>query len=501
MSDYYTGDSLQIGTETQLLIDDTIIEDRWRLTRVLHQPDKFARNPILVADKPWESGMLHGANVIWDQERELFRMWYLCFNNSNYHYGSGPVTYVCYAESEDGYNWQKPLTERCAYGEYRKTNIVHYGVHDQGTYFGAPNEEGATRIQNADKSQVFKDENDPDPARRYKMISLEGRPRLDLNEVHTGVQLLCSEDGFDWKLEGDKPLLDHASDCLNHLVRDTKNQRWLMFCRPPMYHSGRDHGPRNIRRRVAAMTSEDLINWSYPRVVCYPDEYDLPDYDHVLVFPYGNIFVMFYGAMEGDTTGRWELRLATSNDGFHWERYHTRETYLARGDKGAWDGGGVLPSTPPIAQGERLLFYYNGTLRGQEEQGDFLGGIGLATIVRDRFVEQRAGETNAYLLTKEFVLEGNRLEVNIEPHKSTNGVNPLLRAEMLRHSPFGQHWDFQQAFEGFSLEDCDPLAVDHTAATVTWNGKSDLSALRGKSVYLRFELRHMGLFSFRIADS
>ena len=65
------------------------------------------------------------------------------------------------------------------------------------------------------------------------------------------------------------------------------------------------------------MTSEDLVQWSYPRVVCYPDEYDLPDYDHVLVFPYGNIFVMFYGAMEGDTTGRWELRLATSSDGFH----------------------------------------------------------------------------------------------------------------------------------------------------------------------------------------
>ena len=120
MSDYYTGEPLRIGNETQLLIDDAIIEDRWRLTRVLHRPDKFARNPILVADKPWESGMLHGANVIWDQERELFRMWYLCFNNSNYHYGSGPVTYVCYAESEDGYNWQKPLTERCAYGEYRK---------------------------------------------------------------------------------------------------------------------------------------------------------------------------------------------------------------------------------------------------------------------------------------------------------------------------------------------------------------------------------------------
>jgi len=108
MKDYFKGNPLHIGTETQLLIDDTIIEDRWRLTRVLHRPDKFARNPILVADKPWESGMLHGANVIWDEAYGRYRMWYLCFNNSNYYYGSGPVTYVAYAESDDGYNWEKP---------------------------------------------------------------------------------------------------------------------------------------------------------------------------------------------------------------------------------------------------------------------------------------------------------------------------------------------------------------------------------------------------------
>ena len=71
--------------------------------------------------------------------------------------------------------------------------------------------------------------------------------------------------------------------------------------------------------------------------------------------------------------------------------------------------------------------------------------------------------------------------------------------EILRHPPLGGHWLFQQQYEGFTLDDCDPLAIDHTDAVVTWKGNSDLSSLAGKPVYLRFELQHMGLFSFRIS--
>lgn len=506
MSSYFTGEPLRIGNDTQLLIDDTIVEDRWRLTRVMHHPDKYPHNPILYPDRPWEADSIQGPSVVYDPKLGKYRMWYICFNNSLYYHGSGAVTYVAYAESDDGFNWTKPLMDHCPYGEFKKTNIVYYGTHDQGTYYGhsVPGKWPAgtpyTRVQIANKSQVFLDESDPDPNRRFKMVSIEGRPRDDLHEVHAGVQLVTSPDGIHWTLAGDKPLLDHPSDCNNHLVYDRRNKRWLMVCRPPVWHSGRSHGPRNIRRRVAIMTSTDLVHWTYPRTVLYPDEYDTPDYDHVCVFPYGNVFMMIYGAMHGDTHARWEWRLATSPDAFHWQRYHTRETFMPWGPEGAWDGGGVLPVGPPIRRGERLLFYYSGFLRGQEEQGDFTGGIGLATLKVDRFVEQRAGATTGYLLTREFILEGKSLRVNVEMHKSTNlPVEPRLRVEILRHPPMGQHEGFRGAYEGFSFDDCDPLSIDHTDAIVTWKGNSDLSALAGKPVYLRFELQNMGIFSFRIA--
>ena len=501
MESYFTGSPLKIGNETQLLIDDTIVEDRWRLTRVLHQPDKFAHNPVLLADKPWESDLAYSPSVIWDEQYGRYRMWYLCFNNSNYFAKIGPVTYVAYAESDDGYNWEKPLMDHCPFRKHKKTNIVYYGTHDQGLYYGATDPElKKFRIQAADKSQLFKDEQDPDPARRYKMISTEGRPMPEFNEVHCGVNLVCSPDGFHWTLAGDSAILDYSSDCMNHVAYDERRRRWLLYCRPPVYSSGRSDEARHHRRRVSCMVSEDFVHWSYPRVVLYPDEYDLPDYDHVLVFPYGNIFIMLYGAMYGDTTGCWELRLATSEDGIRWDRFHTRETFLGGGPEGSWDAGGILPHGVPVRRGEYLLLYYSGLSRGQEEQGSFGGGIGLATIKLDRFVEQRArGEETGYLLTREFILEGNSLRVNLE-HQKGPYYSPRLRVEILRHPPIGRHWLFTQPYEGFTLEDCDPLALDNTDARVTWKGKGDLSSLRGKPVYLRFELHQVGLFSFRIAQ-
>jgi hypothetical protein len=36
---------------------------------------------------------------------------------------------------------------------------------------------------------------------------------------------------------------------------------------------------------------------------------------------------------------------------------------------------------------------------------------------------------------------------------------------------------------------------------VTWKGNADLSALKGRAVYLRFKMKKAGLFSFQLSDS
>ena len=484
-SSYFQGEPLRIGSERQLFIDDYMVEDRWKLTRVLHQPEKYLRNPVLLKDKPWEGDVAYRPWVIWDEECGRYRMWYQCFSFSNYYGAKGPPYHVCYAESDDGVHWEKPLLEVCEYPGFEKTNVVYCGSHYQ-------------RVQGV---QVFRDEEDPDPERRYKMICVERRPLGE--ELVSSVNLVCSPDGLRWKLAGEDCILDYHSDCFNHVVRDPVNGRWLLYCRPiHMFAAGQrtvagQTGGRHMRRRVAVMSSDDFERWSYPRTVMYPDERDTPDYDSVGVFRYAGQFLMFYAAMEGEETGTNEARLASSRNGLFWERFHTRQAFIARGREGEWDAGQVIADAPPVNQGEDLLIYYSGFTQPQYEPSRN-GGVGMARMKLDHFVEQRAGDQPGFLLTREFILEGNQLYLNTIM-RGLNYREIGIRVEVARRPELGAHQaDFTQAYKGFSLEECDPIRGTRTENPVTWKGNADLSALMGKPVYLRFEIRNMGLFSFRV---
>lgn len=490
IDDYYRGEPLRIGNETQLLVDDNVVEDRWKLERVLHHPLKCHVDPVIQRDRPWEGETLYAANVLWDDACGRYRMWYGNYSHGALESGEPWLYYIAYAESDDGLSWEKPLLDVCPYPGHAKTNIVYTGTHMQGT-----RDVPRHRIQLGD---VVIDRSAPDPQRRYKMIALQGRVHSESGGVLSGINLACSPDGIHWSLTGDRAILDYHSDCENHLVRDEANDRWLLYCRPTMYSSGRSGRGRHHRRRVSVMTSPDLIEWSYPRMAFYPDEFDCPDFDHTRAFRYGNTFLMMYAAMEGDTTGRNEIRLASSSDGLHWQPYATREAFIPRGEPGAWDMGSVRPTCRPVSCPDGLLIYYSGASVGQHEEGTRLTGIGATLLRRDGFVEQRAGEETGYLLTKEFVLEGNRLEVNMASVKTGTYPNRGMRVEIVRHAPMGEHWKWSEACEGFGLDDCDPLTGRGEKQIVSWRGESDLSALKGQAVYVRFELRQAGLFSFRV---
>jgi hypothetical protein len=54
-----------------------------------------------------------------------------------------------------------------------------------------------------------------------------------------------------------------------------------------------------------------------------------------------------------------------------------------------------------------------------------------------------------------------------------------------------------QAIPGFALDECHEVYGDDLERTVAWQGNSDLDALAGQSVRLRFEVRDADLYSFR----
>ena len=55
-----------------------------------------------------------------------------------------------------------------------------------------------------------------------------------------------------------------------------------------------------------------------------------------------------------------------------------------------------------------------------------------------------------------------------------------------------------EVLDRFSMEDCDGMSGDELDWIVTWKGKGDLSALKGKQVAVRFHMARATLFSFAL---
>ena len=90
-------ESLNIGTQLQLFLDDWPIETMKNLTLKLHSPEP--REVVIQRDKPYETPTLYDPVVI--KDGDLYRMWY----RTNF---EAPPYYTGYAESPDGIYWTKP---------------------------------------------------------------------------------------------------------------------------------------------------------------------------------------------------------------------------------------------------------------------------------------------------------------------------------------------------------------------------------------------------------
>ena len=102
---------VDIGTSKQLFIDDLLVDEASRISRYQYRPPKYADNPVMVADRPHEQGKHGGKNeggdivgqtVLYNEEEEIFKMWYVPWA-----LGKNRRPW-CYATSKDGYNWDKP---------------------------------------------------------------------------------------------------------------------------------------------------------------------------------------------------------------------------------------------------------------------------------------------------------------------------------------------------------------------------------------------------------
>lgn len=473
------------GDRAQLFVDDVVVREARDVSFNLHPARKHPANPLVKADRDYEGWRLElYGNVIWDEQEKIFKMWYLAEGGGHFEYEYN----THYATSADGIRWDKPLVGTVPSKNGEKTNAV---------------------IETQHLASVMKDNADPDPARRYKLIGWTGVPR-----EKRGYHTMTSPDGLNWKRFSQEPIC-HSSD----VITGYYDERRKLYVAMPKIGTE----IRGQRRRVFYLiTSSDFVNWSKPELVFAPDLRDdagslgrIERARHLLAVP-DDLELMrteFYGLgfypSESVTLGfpwvftinnnarlhprnhegPFELQLAATRDLRQWSRPF-RVPCLEPGKPGEWDEGLVVTQSRALRVGDEIRLYYGGANythgtdclykgEGTGRKTKYTGSIGLASWKLDRFVSAHGNSAESALTTVPLVFSGERLEIN-----ASTGPGGSVRVEVL------------DAAGSVLAGPSDPFRGDDVRATVTWKKNPTVAAWKGKPVSLRFRLQNGRLYSF-----
>ncbi len=463
----------------ELFLDDFLIASKSKVTRVIHPAEKYAGNPVLWPSEDWEgkTAVIYGSVL---REDGLYRMWY--------HAGDG----VSVAESDDGIVWRKPLLD-VVQVDGHKTNVVVKRGADEGEPGYLP--------WFYEVFGVHRDDADPDPTRRYKL------GYLSINRNHEGeggdpfhrgqrrgLGVAGSADGVHWRVI--EPWATEAIvDGDTHWMFDPAHSRYVLYGRTKHISddvrrawSDNEWFGKHWGRAVARDESSDFLHWDVNRVQDAPvvmaaDAQDTPcdEIYSMLVFPYGSVYIgliqMFHNAPDACHL---DVQLAVSRDTVHFTRVGDRTPFIPVGPVGSWDRfNNSLANNPPIPVGDELRFYYGGrTYRhgpyAGPDMGEPGGGIGFATIPRDRFVSLDASFDGGEIVTRPLKLQGNALHLNAK-------------------SDFGQITVEALDEAGQVIAASLPIRADSLDTVVPWDGPDPFA--NGGPVTLRMRLRNAQLYA------
>lgn len=507
--------TLRIGTGPQVFFDNYIIED-WSGLQRKFQGFQMAEKPFFTREKPWEEPCGPVDGVLLHGEDGIYRLWYeVPFETAGtpgderiLHSDSGEqlfadkknrhrYEYVCYAESEDGIHWIRPALD--IYPEFGAgNNVVLKGPECRTN--------GLTIIYNPE-----------DGNQRY----------TTLFQGPKSVFLSCSEDGKHWSEP--EEVIKYYNDTGIGILKKPDGG-WRLYGRNSVYAG-------NWQRRIAVYDSPDLRHWDKPANIMIPENTN-DEYYGLKPYRYGDFYIGLLMWLYSTQSSTLDCEWVFSRDGINWKRTGCKA--LSIGEIGRFDAYRSVYGQYLEVDGDTIKTLYAGCQARHNaplEQKDF--SLAIATMRRDgfcwldscdaNFTEQRVltakyedhadVRPEGHLLTRPFIFEGNRLEINCdatggyiqagildmeteprrfyEPDDVQKSEQQCFSVEYLKTRRFieGAH---EEPFPGFSVHDCDAFHGDSTAYRMTWNGKEDLSALRGKTVRLQIHMSGCKLYSFTI---
>lgn len=478
-----------VGTETQLFVDDHLIERMESVTRSLRYPERAKENPIISADQPWESTViLQPGTVLYDEDERVFKMWYNALPSKD---KPDVEEFICYAVSKDGVHWTKPAVNIVEFHGSKANNILL-----KWCYWTI---------------SVIKDARERDAARRYKMAYWNWHDRA---VGMSGIWVAFSPDGVHWSVDPNSPVVpSSASGDTFCVMQDPASGRFWMYHKSPV----------KPIRKVSRLVSDDFVHWRDEEMILESDEFDQPDTEFygVSAFPYAGQYLGFLWVLH-TYSQQMDLQLVSSRDGRAWERNARRRVFFPLGyvkidyDNDAFDSEMIMAAAPPVRKDGYLWIYYTGyankhnAREGIVNPGglgtSYIGKVGLAKMREDGFCSLDA-TSEGWVLTRPLRFQGTHLWVNADAYALERAGRPFnpVWSGLFTKVPDGKGEVKVEVLDergvvipGFAAAECVPAAGVSGRRAVSWKGGRDLSALKGRAVRLRFVVRNASLYSFSV---
>ncbi|MEK7685056.1 MAG: hypothetical protein AAB466_06515 [Verrucomicrobiota bacterium] len=458
-----TAQVLDLSNRRELLVDHYLIERLQGAQLKLHEPQKAGI--VLKFDLPWEGPFVGYATVI--KDGETYRLYYRGLPTAGKDGSEMEVT--CYAQSEDGINWHKPVVGLFDVRGQLNNNVVLHGQAPASHNFSP-----------------FLDQRPGVPAsERFKAVG--GTQASELLAFVSG-------DGIHWSKWQDKPVFTKGIFDSQNVVFWSESES----CYACYFRTWTGEGYAGFRT-VSRATSPDLLRWTDPVAMDFgatPNEHLYTSQTHPC-FRAPHIYIAtpmrlmpgrkvlteaqaktlgVHANYQGDCA---DAVFMTSRGSNRFDRTFMEAWIRPGADLGNWASRAGMTALGVVPTGPAEMSIYK-----QANYAQPSACLVRYTLRTDGFVSINAPYRGGEMVTKPFRFSGKELVINF----ATSAAGSL-RVELQIESG--------QAVPGFSLEEAVEAVGDEIERVVSWKPGSDVSKLAGQVVRLRFVMKDADLYSLR----
>lgn len=429
----------------QLFLDDHVIGTAVNLSREIMRPES-TRVTGITREHAWEARRIAFPVVLLDPDGSTWRMYYTAFPDEDVRRDA----VLCYAESEDGVHWRKPMFDIYPFGKNPLTNIL-LGWDDEEPQY----------------THVIRT---PDDA--------PGKPFKALAHGRGGLVVTQSDDGIHWAPH--RRITDTKCDTVPSVVWDASSRTYFAYTRAQAWHPT----PPGYFRMTGVLQSADFIHWT-PKVainlVTEESGWPVTQIHDLQAYPYGDVLVATVTTITIDppmaytdkARRRWGSQMATSRDGWHWV---------------------------PVLDRRAIPFWTRSVVVRDDVMHFYGAEFDLLRLPADRFlaVVQRDVAKQAVLDTPPVRFEGRDLLVNADCDPAD------LQVELIdERGPVAQYQS--EPVPGFEGEHSRLLRHDPLRYRVVWGTDGAPKRIGDASDHqpfiLRFILKGGRLFAFQLSPS